>query len=45
MLPLAQQIGGTIGFITNMVRPDCHFAYCVLARYINAPRLERTSAT
>ena len=35
MLPEAQRIGGTIGFITNMVRCDAHFAYCVLSRHLN----------
>ena len=35
LLPEAQRIGGTIGFITNMVRCDAHFAYCVLSRHLN----------
>ena len=36
LLPYAQKIAGTIGFIVNAVRPDAYFAYCVLAGYINA---------
>jgi hypothetical protein len=39
LVPAAQQIAGTIGFITNQVRPDAHFGYCVLARYLTANRL------
>jgi hypothetical protein len=39
LVPEAQRIAGTIGFVTNMVRPDAHFAYCVLARYLNEGRL------
>ena len=35
LLPYAQKIAGTIGFIVNSVRPDAYFAYCVLACYIN----------
>ena len=35
LLPEAQHIGGTIGFITNMVRCDFHFPYCVLSRHLN----------
>ena len=38
-VPLAQQIGGTVGFITNMVRCDAHFGYCVIARYLSEARL------
>jgi len=39
LVPIAQRIAGTIGFITNQVRPDAHFAYCVLARYLSEPRM------
>jgi hypothetical protein len=35
LLPHAQKIAGTIGFIVNSVRPDGYFAYCVLASYCN----------
>jgi len=35
LLPYAQKIAGTIGFIVNSVRPDAYFAYCVLATYVN----------
>ena len=36
LLPHAQKIAGTIGFVVNSVRPDGYFAYCVLAGYCNA---------
>jgi hypothetical protein len=36
LLPHAQKIAGTVGFIVNSVRPDGYFAYCVLAAYCNA---------
>jgi hypothetical protein len=39
LVPEAQQIAGTIGFITNQVRPDSHFGYCLLARYLNDERM------
>ena len=38
LIPAAQRIAGTIGFITNTTRPDAHFGYCVIARYLNEPR-------
>jgi hypothetical protein len=38
-VPLARQIGGTVGFITNMVRCDAHFGYCVISRYLSEARL------
>jgi hypothetical protein len=41
LVPQAQKIGGTIGFITNMVRCDAHFGYCVISRYLNETRLTR----
>ena len=41
LVPVAQKIGGTIGFITNMVRCDAHFGYCVISRYLNEGRLTR----
>ncbi len=41
LVPDAQRIAGTIGFITNMVRPDAHFGYCVIARYLSEERLTR----
>ena len=41
MVPLAQQIGGTVGFITNMVRCDAHFGYCVVSRYLSEARLTK----
>ena len=41
LVPEAQRIGGTIGFITNMVRVDSHFGYCVISRYLNVARLTR----
>ena len=38
---IAQKIGGTIGFVTNMVRCDAHFGYCVISRYLNVGRLTK----
>jgi hypothetical protein len=38
-LEMAQRIAGTIGFITNMTRPDAHFAYCTLSRYLSDHKL------
>jgi hypothetical protein len=38
-LEMAQRIAGTIGFITNMTRPDAHFAYCTLSRYLSEHKL------
>jgi hypothetical protein len=38
-LELAQRLAGTIGFVTTMTRPDAHFAYCTLSRYLSEPRL------
>ena len=40
-LPFAQQVGGTIGFVTTAVRLDSNFAYCAISRYINLERLTR----
>ena len=39
LVPVAQRIAGTIGFITNQVCPDAHFSYCALARYMNEERM------
>ena len=33
LVPIAQKLVGTIGFIANNARPDAHFAYCVSARF------------
>ena len=33
LVPIAQKLVGTIGFIANNARPDAHFAYCVVARF------------
>ena len=33
LVPSAQRLTGTIGFIANNARPDAYFAYCVAARY------------
>ena len=41
MVPVAQKIGGTIGFITNMVRCEAHFGYCVISRYLNEAKLTK----
>jgi len=38
-LELAQRIAGTVGFVTNMTRPDAHFAYCVITRYLSLTKL------
>jgi hypothetical protein len=39
LLPHAEKIAGTIGFIVNAVRPDGYFGSCVLASYINSPKM------
>ena len=39
LIPHAQKIAGTIGFIVTSVRPDAYFAYCVLAAYVNGTRM------
>ena len=39
LLPHAQKIAGTIGFIVNAVRPDGYFGSCVLASYINPNKI------
>ena len=40
-VPFAQQVGGTIGFVTTAVRADSNFAYCAISRYLNAAKLTR----
>jgi hypothetical protein len=37
---LARQIMGAVGFVATHVRPDAHFAFCYLARYMG-PRLSK----
>jgi hypothetical protein len=39
------RIASTIGFITNMVRPDAHFGYCVIARYLSEEKLTQRAFT
>ena len=38
-LEMARRIAGTVGFVTNMTRPDAHFAYCVLTRYLTESKI------
>ena len=35
----AQRICGTVGFVSNTVRPDATFGYCTLSRYLNPDHL------
>ena len=39
LLPLAQRIAGTIGFIVSATRPDAYFAYCVVSRFLSETTL------
>jgi hypothetical protein len=41
LVPVAQQLAGTAGFIATMARPDAYFGYCVIARYVNVQRLTK----
>jgi hypothetical protein len=43
LVPLAQQLAGTVGFVATMARPDAYFGYCAIARHANALRLTRHS--
>jgi hypothetical protein len=43
LVPLAQQLAGTVGFVATMARPDAYFGYCAIARHVNAARLTKHS--
>ena len=43
LVPFAQKLAGTIGFVATMARPDAYFAYCVVARHVNEQRLTKHS--